>query len=367
MRSFSTLIKPASSLCNMRCKYCFYADVADHRSVESYGVMSAQTAHNLIDRVFEYLKPPAMISFGFQGGEPTMAGIEYFRDFVRYAKEKNQGRFQIHYALQTNGYLIDEEWCRLFKEHDFLVGVSMDGDAATHDRYRLDARRQGTHDRVRAAIKLLDKHGVAYNVLSVITSEMARHAQRVFSFYVKQRIQYVQLIPCLQPLDSEEPGEHDLTGELYADFMKRFFALWAEEWRKGRYFSVRQFDNLINLVNGYPAEQCGMMGYCTPQFVVEADGGVYPCDFYVLDRYLSGNVNTDSVEAISKSAGTQNFMADKVEMGPLCANCRVFGLCGGGCKRYRAFYNQKPGYCPYQDFLYAAYPVLMQIARSVRG
>lgn len=366
MRAFSTLIKPASSLCNMRCKYCFYADVAEHRAVESYGIMSSQTAHNLIDRIFEYMKPPAVVNFSFQGGEPTLAGIDFFRDFTDYVSKKNQGRFEIHYAIQTNGYLMDDEWCRLLKAKDFLVGISMDGDAATHDRYRLDKRQTGTHDRVRAAIKRLEKHGVAYNVLSVITSEMARHVQRVFSYYMKQRIQFVQLIPCLQPLEGGCPSEHDLTGQQYADFMKQFFALWAEQWRRGRAFSVRQFDNLVNMMNGYPAEQCGMMGYCTPQFVVEADGSVYPCDFYVLDRYRSGNVNTDSVETIAHSLGTQAFMDEGEAMGSLCADCRVFALCGGGCRRYRAFYNQKPGYCPHQDFLYAIYPALAQIARAVR-
>ncbi|HIS69793.1 MAG TPA: SPASM domain-containing protein [Candidatus Gallacutalibacter stercoravium] len=365
MKYFSILIKPASSLCNMRCKYCFYADVADNRQVPSYGVMQEETAKALIDRVFDYLQPPATVSFAFQGGEPTLAGLEFFRRFTEYAAQRANGRYELQYSIQTNGLLIDEDWCSLFSQYRFLVGISLDAEPSIHDFCRVDAQGKGTWNRVRQAIRLLDHAGVPYNVLSVITKQMAQHPQKVFAAYRKNNIGFVQLIPCLQPLEGGTPGPYDLTPRLYAAFLKQFFVLWYNSLRAGYYISVRQFDNLVRMLQGHPPEQCGMMGRCTPQFVVEADGGVYPCDFYVLDQYRCGNILTQDVESIARSGAMADFVQQTPPPGPLCAACRVKGLCGGGCKRYRAFYNQEAGYCPYQDFLYASVDQLADVARMV--
>ena len=365
MQYFSTLIKPASSLCNLRCKYCFYADEAASRSVKSYGIMSAKTAENLIDRVFEHMTPPAQISFAFQGGEPTVAGLEYFKHFTAYAEEKNAGRFKIDYSIQTNGMVIDDGWCELFKKYHFLVGVSLDADKDVHDFCRVDANGNGTFTRVLAATKLLEKHGVDFNILSVITKQFARHPQAIFKAYVKNNLRYVQLIPCLAPLEGGVDA-HSLTPRIYADFTKKFFLQWYNEICKGNYISVRQFDNLVMMLRGQRAEQCGLHGYCTAQFVVEANGGVYPCDFYVLDEYLCGNINENTIEQISQSSAIKAFVAHKEPRSPLCDSCKMFGMCGGGCRRYRSFYRSDPNYCPYQDFLEYAYPMLVQVARMLR-
>lgn len=353
MNRFSALIKPASSLCNMRCKYCFYADVADNRLVSSYGVMDRQTSEILIDRVLEHMQQPGEVIFAFQGGEPTLAGLDYFLHFTSYAKEKNAGRCTLRYAIQTNGLVLDESWCRMLKEHEFLVGVSLDGEESLHNYCRPDAKGLGTYSRIKKSIKLLEQAGVEYNILSVVTRQAAKHPQKAFQFYRKNGFNFVQLIPCLKPLDAKEEGSFDLTPQLYADFYKRFFNEWYEHLQRGEYLSVRQFDNILMMMQGQPPEQCGMRGRCTPQFVVEADGGVYPCDFYVLDRYACGNIKEQSIEEISHSIGIQRFLEDRVPEHPLCSTCRVRRLCGGGCKRYRSFYTSQPGYCPNQDFLTA--------------
>lgn len=353
MNYFSALIKPASSLCNMRCKYCFYADVADSREVPSYGIMDENTMKCLIDRVLGEVKPPAQVVFAFQGGEPTVAGLEYFQSFAEYAQRRNTAGCDIRYAIQTNGLVLNEDWCRLFQQYSFLVGVSLDGEESLHNFCRPDAKGQGTYSRVRRSIQLLKQFGVEYNILSVITKQAAKHPQKAFQFYRRNGYGFIQLIPCLRPLDAQKDGPCDLTPRLYADFMKRFFQSWFEALQKGEYLSVRQFDNILMMMQGRPAEQCGMMGKCTPQFVVEADGGVYPCDFYVLDRYQCGNVRKQGLQELAKSEGIQRFLQDTEPQHPLCASCRVYGLCGGGCKRYRSFYASEPGYCPWQDFLYA--------------
>lgn len=156
--------------------------------------MKEETTDILIKRVFEYVKKPATISFTFQGGEPTMAGISYFQHFVEKVNEFNTDNFTIQYSIQTNGYLIDESYCELFQKYKFLVGISLDGPRDIHDINRVDANLTGTFDRVNKAIKLLEQYQVDYNILSVITKQLAKKPQSLFHFYQKKKFGYVQLI-----------------------------------------------------------------------------------------------------------------------------------------------------------------------------
>lgn len=154
MRQFSMLIKPASSLCNMRCRYCFYHDVASHREAYSHGVMKERTAQAVIDRAFEHVGAgPAEITFGFQGGEPAVAGLDFFRAFTAYVREKQPAGVRVRYALQTNGTLLTDEWAAFLSEHDFLVGVSLDGSREVHDFLRLDKDGRGTYAAVTRGIR----------------------------------------------------------------------------------------------------------------------------------------------------------------------------------------------------------------------
>ena len=137
MRSLSMLIKPASGLCNMRCRYCFYADVAAHRTTSSYGIMTEETAEALVRRAFEYADGD--VSFAFQGGEPTLAGADFYRTFIRLAERYNTKKLPVHYSIQTNGYAIPDELYAIMRENRFLVGVSLDGTAEWHDAARIDA------------------------------------------------------------------------------------------------------------------------------------------------------------------------------------------------------------------------------------
>ena len=361
MMNFTALIKPASSRCNMRCGYCFYADEAASRNIYNRGIMSRDTAHNLIDRVYEYVKPGSTVHFGFQGGEPTVAGLDFFEDFTAYAESRARKKLSVTYSVQTNGLLLNDEWCEFLKGKKFLVGVSLDGDRQLHDHIRKDAVGGGTYDRVMSAIRLLEKLGVDYNILTVVTRFTARHPAELMSFYRRHKFGYVQLIPCLSPLDGTDGDAFAPSQREYADFLKRFFRLWLDGLQKDSYISVRQFDNLYGMLKGRPPEQCGMSGRCTPQFIAEADGSVYPCDFYALDRYLCGNVNKDGIEQTFLSDGMRAFAADFPPDGTLCAGCGVYAFCGGGCRRYRSFYYGKEGYCSNRDFLEYALPFLAKL------
>ena len=180
-------------------------------------------------------------------------------------------------------------WAAFFREHGFLVGVSVDAYRELHDSLRGDIRLEPTHARVMESVRMLREAGVEFNVLTVLSAQLARHPQRVFKFYQREKIDYVQLIPCLAGFDGEGE-EYALTPRAFFSFYRTFFDLWLREARAGRAFSVGLFDNVMQLSLGQWPQACGMLGRCAPQFVVESNGDVYPCDFFALDEWRCGNV-----------------------------------------------------------------------------
>ena len=377
MKTVSALIKPASSLCNLRCRYCFYCDVAAHRETESYGVMKPEVAHAVVDRLLEATAAGDTVLFSFQGGEPTLAGVDFFRDFTAYAEEQNGGARHLTYAIQTNGINIDEAFCELLAKYHFLVGLSLDGDETTHNYNRVDAAGRGTHKQVMNAVRLLRKYKVDFNILSVVTETMAKHPRAVFKFYMKNGMDFLQFIPCLQPLDESGAGvqinsphanaPYTLRARTYSEFLIEMFRLWKEELLRGRQLSIRLFDNIVGMYLGMPPEQCGVFGRCQNQMVIEGDGSVYPCDFYVLDEYVCGNVLTDSVEKLLFGARARRFLELDPPKNPHCPSCRFLSMCGGTCKRYRAFFGSEPDFCPYEHFLDAAQSDIAELVRFFRN
>lgn len=172
----------------MRCKYCFYADVSDNRTVKSYGIMQTDTARVLIDRAFMQIKEEGALYFAFQGGEPTLAGLHFYIDFTHYVDEKlsENSRIKTEYSIQTNGYLIDDEFCNLFSKYNFLVGLSFDGTASIHDYLRTDSAYNGTAREVLKTAEKLKAHRVDFNIVSIITEQLAKHPGQMFKFYKKR-------------------------------------------------------------------------------------------------------------------------------------------------------------------------------------
>ena len=366
MPALSLLIKPASGNCNMRCRYCFYADELDNREIRSYGKMSVDTMHTIVDKAMEYGDYECTIAF--QGGEPTLAGLDFYRDLVAYVTaHENPKKLKIHYALQTNGYLINEEWAAFLGENHFLVGVSLDGLKEIHDRYRLDAAGKGTYQRVISAIRLLEKHQVEYNILTVVTAATARNGQKIYNYFKKNHFGYQQYIECLDPI-GEEPGQHEysLTPEKYGEFLKSMFDAWYLDMRSGTYVYNRYFENLMMIMAGQQPESCNMRGVCGKQWVFEADGSVYPCDFYALDQWCLGNINKNSFEEMDQKRDELGFIQWSMRQQEDCQKCRWFGLCRNGCRRNRepvtAEHTNRNYFCKsYQMFFEYAYPRLEEI------
>ena len=366
MPALSLLIKPASGNCNMRCRYCFYADELDNREIRSYGKMSVDTMHTIVDKAMEYGDYECTIAF--QGGEPTLAGLDFYRDLVAYVTaHENPKKLKIHYALQTNGYLINEEWAAFLGENHFLVGVSLDGIKEIHDRYRLDAAGKGTYQRVISAIRLLEKHQVEYNILTVVTAATARNGQKIYNYFKKNHFGYQQYIECLDPI-GEEPGQHEysLTPEKYGEFLKSMFDAWYLDMRSGTYVYNRYFENLMMIMAGQQPESCNMRGVCGKQWVFEADGSVYPCDFYALDQWCLGNINKNSFEEMDQKRDELGFIQWSMRQQEDCQKCRWFGLCRNGCRRNRepvtAEHTNRNYFCKsYQMFFEYAYPRLEEV------
>lgn len=350
MKHLSFMIKPASSLCNLRCRYCFYADVSARRSVPSHGIMTQATTKALVENIWATLEDGTTLSIAFQGGEPTLAGLDYFQNFVALVAAQHK-KTQVSYSLQTNGILLDEDWCRFLRKHRFLVGLSLDGYAENHNQNRLDEKGQGSFAKVMAAKRLLDKTQVEYNLLCTLTNGLARHPQKVWKFLLEEKIGFAQFTPCLAALGGQK-DEWALTPRRFHSFYAALFPLWRQALQRGTYISVKLFDDIVNLFVRQQITACGLHGQCQIQNAVEADGGVYPCDFYVLDEYNGGNLTQSPLPAIQAKLEQTGFLHSRPGPPAPCSACRYNKVCQGGCKRMQtAMYLDETGFCGYRQLL----------------
>lgn len=322
MPPVSLLIKPSSSLCNMRCKYCFYSDVSNIRDIKSYGMMCKETADRLITKTLAFADS-SPVCFAFQGGEPTLSGIDFFKYFVKTVNEKNKKGSKIFYGMQTNGLLIDEKWAKFFHDNNFLVGLSLDGNEKFNS-FRVDKDEKSTFDRVLKSAQILKDNKVEFNILSVLTGHSAENITEIYSFFKNQVFKYLQFIPCLRPFGDKSENEKYMTVKQYEYFLNTLFKLYAEDYISGNYISIRQFDNWVQMFRGNKPEQCGMLGHCTFQFVAEGNGNIYPCDFYCIDEWLLGNINDDecTFEDMIKSKKMMSFIKESMVVDEKCKRCR---------------------------------------------
>lgn len=351
----SIMVKPASSKCNLNCEYCFYNSIASSRCEANKGVMTKSTAKRVIESALDFAKDEVFITF--QGGEPLFAGIDYFKAFVDMANELNTFGTKFSFSLQTNGTLINDEWCEFFKKNSFLIGVSLDGDRELN-AYRKLANGDESFDMVFAGIELLKKHNIPFNILSVLSKNIANNFRKTYRFFKSNNLTYLQYIPCLKPFDSED-NEYSMTTEDYEGYLNSAFKIYYNDICRGQAISIRQFDNYRLLASNQNAEQCGMNGVCSTQFVCEGDGNVYPCDFYCTDEWCLGNINELDFKEMYNSPKAVEFIKDSFKLKYECKQCKYFYLCrGGGCKRNREAYD----YCKaYKSFFEKNEELLLQI------
>jgi len=335
MKPFSLLVKPASADCNLRCEYCFYLG---HRSF-----YPGESVHRMQEDVLDVMvrsymsTPQPQYVFIWQGGEPTLMGVDFFRRAIELQKEHGRARNAvIANALQTNATMINEDMAKLFAEYRFLVGVSMDGPPEIHDTYRRAAGGGETHSAVLRGIELLEKHGVEFNILSLVSQSNVRRAAEVYRYLVDRRVNYHQYIPCVESGPDGRPAEFSVTGPEWGDFLCELFREWRQE-GPGR-VSVRLFDDILNRLVGSDNTVCHFGVDCRRYFVVEYCGDVYPCDFFVEKELLLGNVMTDAWDDMQRSEVYRDFGALKKQWAPECGDCRWQWLCAGDCIK-----NRQPG------------------------
>lgn len=366
MKSLSLLLKPAANKCNMRCLYCFSVDRDDEDAAVPTVLMAPATLETAVQKALAH--PEESCTFGFQGGEPTLAGLDFFRKFIELEKRHNTRGIPVAHAIETNGLLIDDEWADFFAENAFLVGVSLDAGKQIHDQMRPDTHGRDTHNRVVEATRILRKHEVDFTILSVVTRALARHPDRAYRYLKERDFRHVQFIPCLDPI-GETPGQrlYSLDSASYEKFLCRVFDLWYAEFAAGDYYSIRMFDNFVHMLAGFEPEQCSLAGVCQAYLLVEANGDVYPCDYYQTDEFRLGNINDDSVGDLLEGERARAFVDGSRRVPDACGACEFFSLCRGGCRRNRETGTdglpERNLYCEaYQAFFEHAMPRLKQLA-----
>lgn len=358
--SLTVMVKPASSACNLACDYCFYLDTAAHRKTAAWPVMARAVVEATITKS---LDEADHVSFVFQGGEPSLAGLAFFEHFVATAMAYKAPEQTIHWAFQTNGLLLDRQWAAFFKTHGFLVGISFDGSARLHDIHRIRRTGEGSGRAVARSIAMAQEEGVAFNTLSVVTDQMADNTAHTWQWLTEHGLYYHQYIPCIDPI---EHGSSFLSPASYTRFLKESFDLWYRSFMDGQQVSVRFFDNIVGMILGLEPESCDMAGVCSVSYVVESNGNIYPCDFYCDDDKRLGNILTDSYEQLDQVRDRLRFIEDSPNTIDGCDHCQWRALCRGGCKRYRTdsgyrFCSSMKEFFPYSIGRFE------QVARLVAG
>jgi len=364
------LIKPSSNDCNLNCTYCFYQSLANSRSVKSYGKMKIETLEAIVAKGLAYAD--GFCSFAFQGGEPTLVGLGFYEQLIRFEKKyRKNKRIKISNSIQTNGMIIDEKWADFLHKNDFLVGLSLDGSRDTHDAFRKDAAGKGSFNKVMHAANTLNRHQVNYNILTVISSATVRHAGQIYDLYKKNNFKYLQFINCLDPLNTK-PGVQSYSPKpkKVGAFLNSLFDRWYQDFKMGSYVSIRYFENLLSIILGEKPEACNMSGNCQNNIVIEADGSVYPCDFYVNGEWKTGNIKLDSIGQLLASEKASDFINESLKLSETCNNCKWLWLCKGGCRRECEPLHDSAGrtnyFCEaYRMFFEYAYGRLEQVAKSL--
>lgn len=358
---FHAMVKPAGSACNLKCTYCYYLHKKD--------LLNQSPAPRMADNILkqhirQYIEAQTAdeVVFSWQGGEPTLLGLDFFRKVVELEARHKKPFQRIENDLQTNGILIDAEWAVFLKQHNFLVGLSIDGPKKLHDRYRVTRNGQATHDRVMAAARLLKKHAVPFSVLCVVNCKNVKRPLDVYRFLTRELgVKRVQLIAGVEPKVFRQvapqfwnPAQMPVVGSAPArpgapdsvvtdwsvdpdDWGYFLCKVWDDWYARdyGRVF-VDIFETVIAQSLGLPAQRCVTAKICGKAMVVEHNGDVYACDHYVYPEYRLGNIQSQHWGAMTYSSRQQAFGLAKHDRLPdYCRNCPHLRLCWGECPKNR--------------------------------
>jgi uncharacterized protein len=358
---FHTMVKPSGSQCNLDCSYCFYLHKENLLEQPKRPRMSDEVLEAHVRQYIE-AQTGAEVVFSWQGGEPTLMGLPFFKRIIELQKKYCQEGQKIENDLQTNGVLLDEEWCAFLKENNFLVGISIDGPATFHDKHRVSKTGHKTHDRVMRAVALLHQYQIPFSVLCVVNRDNARRPIDVYRFLRDEvKAQQIQFIPGVEKnnFTSEAPGfwdnhelpivstagakpgrvnsivtEWSVEAEDWGYFLNR---VWDEWFKKdvGSVF-IDQFENVISMMFGNGSQKCVTAKICGKALALEHNGDVYSCDHFVYPEYKLGNIISEHEGNLAFSEKQQRFSLNKFDSLPTyCQSCIYLNLCWGHCPKDR--------------------------------
>ncbi len=346
------MAKPIGPICNLDCTYCYYLEKETLFPKGQDFKMKPDVLEAYI-RQYIVSQNTLEVTFAWQGGEPTLLGLEYFKKIIELQKKHSGGR-KINNTLQTNGTLLNDNWCLFLKEHEFLVGISIDGPRRLHDTYRLDKGQKPTFDRVMAGIALLKKHKVEFNTLTVVSVSNAKHPVEVYDFLREVGSGYIQFIPLVERLPAEgaaregldfaeppEPGQPaspvtrwSVPSEAYGDFLITIFDEWVKR-DVGRVF-VQMFDVSLGIWSGHGPGLCIFLKDCGEGLALEHNGDLYSCDHFVYPKYNLGNILNESIADLVNSDRQRAFgQAKSTTLPKYCLECEVRFACNGECPKHR--------------------------------
>ncbi len=346
--AFHVLANPIGSLCNLDCKYCYYLEKENLYPGQRTGVMSDEVLTLFVEQYIQS-QSGSEVHFLWQGGEPTLAGLDFFERAIQLQQKYSDGRI-IHNALQTNATTLDDHFCRFLKQHDFLLGVSVDGPKHLHDAYRVNKGGQPTYDQVMNGLNCLKSHGVRFNLLCVVHRENSLHPIEVYESLKEIGGTHLQFLPLVEQISratdrgirlttpdhqvESDPMEGNVSPSSYGQFLIEIFDHWFRQ-DVGKVF-VQIFDVTLENWLGLEPSLCIFRETCGDAVALEKSGDVYSCDHYVFPEYLVGNIRSDSLHSIVSSPRQRAFGLDKKSRLPRqCRECEVYFACKGECPKNR--------------------------------
>ncbi|RXA21959.1 anaerobic sulfatase maturase [Methanosarcina sp. MSH10X1] len=336
------LAKPTGAICNLACSYCFFLD-KELLYPGSRFRMSDDVLENYIRQLIEAHRSP-QVTVAWQGGEPTLMGIDFYRHAIEVQEKYRKPGMTFENTMQTNGTLLDNEWCRFFKENGFLIGISIDGPRELHDAYRVDKKGEGTFDRVMRGLRLLQKHGVEYNVLTTVNRVNADYPLEVYRFLRDEAgTDWIQFIPVVERINEEghslyqkgdTVSDRSVQPEQFGSFLNRIFDEWVRN-DVGRVF-VQTFEASVRRWLNMPSGMCVFEETCGMGLALEHNGDLYSCDHFVEPDYLLGNIMVKEISELAASEKQYRFGQDKHDTLPQeCRECDVLFACRGECPKNR--------------------------------
>jgi len=384
---FHVMAKPSGPACNLACDYCFYLEKESLFPLKQQRRMPPEVLDATIRNTIASTPPELPVVFTWQGGEPALPGLDFYRHAVELQRAYGAGR-SIRNTFQTNGTLIGEDWARFFAEHDFLIGLSLDGPAEIHDRSRRYRSGAPSHHLVMAALERLQRAGVAFNIMACVNRHSSQQPLEIYRFFKRHGVQFIQFIPIVERLAGPEYAAAgfslegpDGTEAAMASFAVaplawgRFLTAIFEEWRRRDVGAVHvmNFEWSLAAFMGAPGVVCVHRENCGRAVVAEHNGDVYSCDHFVYPEYKLGNLKRDGLAAMIDSARQQAFGRAKSQTLPAqCRACKYLGGCWGGCPKHR-FIKTADGesglnyLCAgYRHYLHHIAPFLKLIAGLIR-